>query len=92
MVMLDEQKQASMAASKRCKALQEILARRPREEAQKAITVLNATSGEELIVRGVTERITLLVVARRTSAKHNLFHNALARIEIMHQRLDNFNK
>ena len=57
----------------------------PREEAQKAITVLNATSGEELIVMGVTERITLLVVARRTSAKHNLLQNAFARIEIMHQ-------
>ena len=63
--MLDEWKQASMVVSKRCKSLQEILARRPREEAQKAITVLNASSGEELISLGVTDKIVLLVAARK---------------------------
>ena len=70
--MLDEKKQASVVARKRCKALQEILARRPREEAQKAITVLNASSGEELISLGVTDKIVLLVAARRMSTKHKL--------------------
>ena len=73
-----------MVARKRCKSLQEIMERRPREEAQKAIMVLNAASGEELIAPGVTDRIALLVAAIRMSTKHNLVHNALARIEIMH--------
>ena len=44
------------------------------------MTVLNTTSGEELISPEITDRITLLVVARRMSMKHNLLQNALARI------------
>ena len=48
------------------------MARRPREEAQKEIIVLNATSEEELIAPGVTDRITLLVATRRMSTKHKL--------------------
>ena len=71
--MLDEQKQASMVARKRCKSLQEILARRPREEAQKAIIVLNTALGEDLIALGVTNRIVLIVTAKRMSINHNLF-------------------
>ena len=81
-----------MEANKRYKFIQECLERRTWEEAQKIIIVLNTTSGEELIALGVTNRITLLVVARRMSTKHNLLYNALARIEIMHQGFDKFNK
>ena len=72
--------------------LQQILARRPREEAQNKIIVLNAASREGLIAMGVTNGIALLVAARRMSTKHNLLQNALARIEIMHQGLEKFNK
>ena len=43
--MVDEHKQDAMVASRRCKALQEILAQIPREEAQKAIFVLKSASG-----------------------------------------------
>ena len=56
------------------------MVRRHREEAQKAISFLNAEYGEELIALGVTDRITCLVEARRMSTKHNLLQNALARI------------
>ena len=45
-VMVDENKQDSMVASIRCKSIQESLAKRPTEEAQKAIIVLNTTSEE----------------------------------------------
>ena len=92
LVMLDEWKQASMAVSKRCKSLQEILVRMPREEAQKEIIVLNATTREEPIALGVADRITLLVTTRRMTIKHNLLQSALARIDIMHQGLEKFNK
>ena len=71
--MLDEQKQASMEASKRCKSPQDILERRPREEAQKEITVLDTTTREKLIALGVTNRIVLIVTAKRMSINHNLF-------------------
>ena len=81
-----------MATSKRCKSLQESLERRPREEAQKEIMVLNVASGEELISLGVTDKIALLVEARRMSTKHNLLQNVLFRVKIMHQGLEKFNK
>ena len=41
---------------------------------------------------GITDMIALLVEARRMSTKHNQLQNALARIEIMHQGLEKFNK
>ena len=65
---------------------------KPRGEAQKEITFLNTTFGQELLDLGATNRITLLVEARKMSTKHNLLLSAFSRIEIMHQGLENFNK
>ena len=73
LVILDEQIQASMETRNIGKYLQESMARRSREEAQKAITIINATSREELMAMGITDRIKVLVEARRMSTKHNLF-------------------
>ena len=83
--MVDQHKQAAMDASRRCKSLQESLAQSPMEEAQKEIVVLNSTFGEELISLGITDRISVLVAARRMATKHNMLYNALTRIKIIQQ-------
>ena len=87
LVMVDEHKQDALVASRRCKSLQESLAQSPREEAQKAIVVLNSTFGEELISLGITGRISVLVAARRMTTKHIMLQNALTRIKIIQQGL-----
>ena len=61
-----------MVASRRCKSLLESLAQRPREEAQKAIVVLNSTFGEELTTAWITDMISILVVTRRMDTKHKM--------------------
>ena len=61
-----------MDESRRCKALQEILAQSPREESQKVIVVMNSAFGEELIALGITDKISTLVGARRVNTKHNM--------------------
>ena len=81
-----------MDASRRCKSLQKSIAQSPREEAQKAIVVLNSASREELISLGITDRISVLVSARRIATKHNMLQNALTRINIIQQGVEKFNK
>ena len=72
--------------------MQEILAQRPKEEAQKVIVVLNSTSREEIISLGITDRISVLVATRRMTTKHNMLQNALTRINIIQQWVEKFNK
>ena len=86
---MDEHKQADIDARRRCKSLHEILTQSPREETQKAIVVLKSSSGEELISLGVTNRISILVAARRMDTKHNMLQNALTRINIIQQGVEN---
>ena len=83
LVMVDEHKKVAMVASRRCKSMQEILAQSLMEEAQKAIVVLNSTSGEELISLGITDRISVLVAVRRMATKQNMLQNSLTRINII---------
>ena len=56
------------------------------------IVVLNSTSKEELISPRITDRISVLVAARRMETKQNMLHNALTRIKIIQQGGENFNK
>ena len=70
--MVDEHKHAAMVASRRCKSLHEIIAQSPREEAKKEIGVMKLTYGEELISLGITNRISVLMAARRMDTKHNM--------------------
>ena len=72
MVMVDEHKHDVMVANTSYKSLQESLEQRPREESQKEIVVLNSSSWEELISIGITDRISVPVVARRMTTKHNM--------------------
>ena len=47
------------------------------------IVVMKSTFGEELIALGITNRISVLVAARRMATKQNMLQNALTRINII---------
>ena len=53
---------------------------------------MKSSSGEELISLGITDRISVLVVARTMETKHNMLQNELTRISIIQQGVENFNK
>jgi hypothetical protein len=80
----------AITARSRCTIVNETLANKPSEWVQKAINLLNVIPTAELQTIGVKDRTTLIILARRIIAKHNLLKSVQTKVVQMEQSIQEF--